>query len=112
MLAAAASLSNHIVQAPPAFLAYAAGTIVPILVAILAKSTASRPLKVILNSILVAVGASLVVSIKMNGAIDLYGWGSAIAEAAIASWASYNGFWKPLGVAPAIHKATAKFGIG
>lgn len=108
----AASLSNHVIQTPPAALAYAAGFVVPVLVAILAKSSASTPLKAILNAILVAVGASLVVSIKMNGAVDLYAWGSAIAEAALASWASYYGFWKPLNIAPSIHQATGKFGLG
>lgn len=112
MLAAAASLSNHIIQTPPAALSYAAGFVVPVLVAILAKSSASKPLKAILNAVLVAVGASLVVAIKMNGAVDLYGWGSSIAEAALASWASYYGFWKPTGLAPSVHEATGRFGIG
>lgn len=101
-----------IVTIDPAALAYALGFIVPVLVAILAKWTAPAALKAILNAVLVCVAGLIAVAIKQQGTLDLYGWAASIAEAAVASWASYYGFWKPLGIAPSIHKATANFGIG
>lgn len=102
----------RIVEVNPAALSYALGFVVPVLVAILAKSTASAPLKAILNAVLVAVAGLLAVAIKQQGHLDLYGWAASIAEAAVASWASYYGFWKPSGIAPSIHAATGRFGIG
>lgn len=101
-----------IVTVDPAALSYAAGFVVPVLVAILAKQSAPPALKAILNAVLVCVAGLIAVAIKQEGHLDLYGWAAAIAEAAVASWASYAGFWKPTGVAPSIHSATGKFGIG
>lgn len=104
--------TTRIVTVNPAALAYALGFIVPVLVALLAKQQAPPALKAILNAVLVCVAGLLSVAIKQQGHLDLYGWAVAIAEAAVASWASYYGFWKPTGVAPSLHSATARFGIG
>lgn len=101
-----------VVTVPPAALSYALGFIVPVLVAILAKESAPPALKAILNAVLVCVAGLLSVAIKNQGHLDVYGWMLAIGEAAVASWASYAGFWKPTQVAPSIHRATGKFGIG
>lgn len=108
MLAAA----THVVQLPPAALSYAAGFVVPVFVAILAKSTAPKALKAVLNAVLAAVAGLIVASLKINGAVDVYAALASVAEAALASWASYYGFWKPSGIAPSVHEATGKFGIG
>jgi hypothetical protein len=102
----------HVVTIDPAALSYAAGFVVPVLVAILAKQSAPAPMKAVLNAILVCVAALIAVAIKQEGHLDLYGWGTSIAEAAVASWASYYGFWKPTNIAPSIHTATGGFGIG
>lgn len=101
-----------IVTIDPAALSYAAGFIVPVLVAILAKAEAPAAVKAILNAVLVCVAGLLAVAIKQEGHLDLYGWAAAIAEAAVASWASYYGFWKPTGIAPSVQGATKRFGIG
>lgn len=103
---------SHVVQVPPAALSYGMGFVVPVLVAILAKSSASAPLKTVLNAVLVCVAGLLAASLKLQGSVDLYAGGVAIAEAAVASWASYNGFWKPSGLTGSVHQATGKFGIG
>lgn len=104
--------TSRIVTVNPAALSYAAGFIVPVLVAILAKEKAPAALKAILNAVLVCVAGLIAVAIKQQGHLDLYGWAVAIAEAAVASWASYYGFWRATGIAPSLHRATAKFGIG
>lgn len=102
----------RVVTIDPAALSYALGFVVPVLVAILAKQSAPAPLKAVLNAVLVCVAALISVAIKQNGHLDLYGWGASIAEAAVASWASYYGFWKPTKIAPSLHAGTANFGIG
>lgn len=103
---------THVVQVPPAALSYAMGFVVPVLTAILVKSKAPAALKAITNAVLVCIAGLLAMSLKNHGAVDLYAGGVAIAEAAVASWASYNGFWKPTGIAPSIHQGTGAFGIG
>lgn len=103
---------THVVQVPPAALSYGLGFVVPVLTAILVKSKAPAALKAITNAVLVCVAGLLAMAIKSNGAIDLYVGGVAIAEAAVASWASYYGFWKPTGIAPSLHEGTGAFGIG
>jgi hypothetical protein len=44
--------------------------------------------------------------IKTNGNVDVIYTLLAIAQAMIAAWASYYGFWKPTSIAPTLHTAT------
>lgn len=109
LLAATVDKTWHV---DPNFLAWLMGFAVPVVVAILAKSSASPVVKAILNAVLDCVAGLLATAIAVNGTIHWQTWGSAIAQAAVASWAMYHGFWKPTGIAPTIHEKTGNYLIG
>lgn len=112
MLALVAEATIRTVRVNPSGLEYAAGTLVPIAVAILAKSTASPALKAILNAVLATLTGLLIASTKLDGNIDLYGWADAVGRTLVTSWAAYYGFLKPTKITGSIASATAGFGLG
>ena len=95
-------------------LSLAVGVVIPGLVALVAKQHAGNGTKALLSALLAAVSGSLTGAI----AATPHGWAGweavlwQIAIAWVAAGVAYFTGWKPSGAAPAIAKATARFGIG
>jgi ABC-type amino acid transport system permease subunit len=102
---AAHQLSLH-VTINVAFLSWLLGMGCPIVVAILTQSHWPSAVKAILNAGLACLAGLIAVWIKTNGNVDVIYTLLAIAQAMIAAWASYYGFWKPTSIAPTLHTAT------
>lgn len=94
------------------FLTYALGTLCPILTGLLTKANASAQVKAILNALLACLAGLIAVAIKEQGHIDVYGWGTAFAQAFIASIAAYHGLLTHLTPMKVMKAKTANFGIG
>ena len=95
-------------------LSLAIGVVIPAVVALLAKAHASAGLKAFLSALLAAVAGGL------NGALQAlpHGWtqweaiGWQVGLAWIMASVAYVSGWKPSGAAPAIARATSRFGFG
>lgn len=108
----AAAIRHVTAEVDVNFLAWILGFVVPVVTAILTKSTAHPAIKAISTALLAAGAGCLAAAIKLNGHVDLNEWGVTIGQAMVMAWASYYGFWKPTTVAPSIHEATGRFGVG
>lgn len=103
---------NTIVKLDVGTLAIIGGVFIPILVALLTKSTAPQGLKSILNALASAVVGYIAVATQANGVVNVRTAVGAIGLTWIVSISTYYGLWKPTGVAPAISKSTDTFGLG
>lgn len=94
-----------------AFLTILVGTALPILVGIVTKASASSKLKSTLLALFSAIGGVAVIAIEQDGLIEK---DTLIAAAVtfVTAAATYYGFWKPSGVAPAVQNRTADVGLG
>lgn len=84
------------------FLALATGTIVPLLVSLIAKLSASPGLMAVLNGLLAAIAGAIVTATASDGNINWQSYVMNIAFAWLASVAAYHGLWRPTGVAKKI----------
>lgn len=84
------------------FLALATGTLVPLLVSLIAKLSASPGLMAVLNGLLAAIAGAIVTATAAGGNIDWQTYVMNIAFAWLASVAAYHGLWRPTGVAKKI----------
>lgn len=91
-------------------IAFASGTVVPLLVALLVKARASSAVKAIANAVLSATAGALATLSEAGGFLsaDL---GVSIFYAWVASIATYQGLLKPTGIAGAI-AVTVPGGLG
>lgn len=105
-------LANEVVQLDPVLAAQLSGIIVPIIVAVIAKKLASPALKAVLNAVLSVIAGALATAAAATGEVDITQILNGVMWAAITSWASYYGFWKPTTIAPKVQDATAGFGVG
>ncbi len=94
------------------FAAILVGTIIPILVGVITKSTAAAGLKATALLFLSAVGGVLAVAIESNTGIIEKPTLIAAAVTFVTAVATYFGFLKPTGVSPAANNATSGFGLG
>lgn len=87
-----------------------AGVIVPLLVALITKLNAQAGLKAFMNAGLSGVGGLLATVLpgEWNWRVFMTKW----ATAWVISIATYAGFYKPTGIAPAVQNSTANTGIG
>ncbi len=89
------------------------GTVMPLLVAVVTKSKASRALKFGCLLTLSVITGMLTTAIGGDGNAVISD--TALVSALIAwvtGMASYYGLWKPSGVAGSVAKKTDRFGIG
>lgn len=84
-----------------------AGTIIPILVGIVTKASASAKVKAAVNVVLSIAAGFATAALAVHGDVT-----ADVFIAWLASVATYYGFWKPIGVAPKVQAATANVGIG
>lgn len=89
------------------------GTIIPILVGIVAKKVAHAGLKASLNASLSVASAVLISGIENGGTLGTW---QELAGAAVLTFvvsiSAYYGFWKPTGTAEIVQDKTANFGLG
>lgn len=93
------------------FLAILVGTALPILVGIVTKANASPKLKSTLLALFSAIGGVAVIAIEQDGLIQKDTLITSFVTFITAA-ATYYGFWKPSGVAPAVQNSTANVGVG
>ena len=93
-------------------LAFASGSLIPFVTALLTKVTAPSGVKAVCSAVLAGITAVLIAIQHAGGVI---GWKQALIvflETEIAMAATYYGFSKPTGIAPALHSSTGTFGLG
>lgn len=112
-----AQVAQEVSQVEPDFsidlnwLNLVAGAIIPLLVGIVTRWEASSRLKALANLTLSAVGGYVTHLIANQGAFTVKEFVSAFLLVWVSSLATYEGFWKPSGAAPAVQKATSSFGL-
>lgn len=105
-------LANTVIQVDMAVLAFLAGTVIPLLTAVVTRSQATSGLKAVVNLVLsMAAGgvAFLVANNGQGGVLELI---ASIVAVYLASGVSYQNLWKPTGVTNATSSATNRFGLG
>jgi hypothetical protein len=89
------------------------GIVLPLVTGVVTKLGAGSAVKAVANAVLAVVTGVLVsLASEPEKGLALYDTLYAIALAAVSSWASYAGLWKPTGTAGALQQGTANFGIG
>lgn len=112
LVATVALHANTVVQLNVQALAVIGGLIVPLITAIVTKDVASRAIRAWCTAILSAIAGGIAVATQTAGHIVLGNWVYGIFMSFVTAIATYYGFWKPTGTAPAISSATSNFGIG
>lgn len=93
-------------------LKFVAGTVVPLLVGLLAKRNASASVKAILNLGLSAIAGALATVIQANGHLDVGAFVTGMGVTWLTSIVSYYGLWKPTGTADRVQELAPNVGIG
>lgn len=88
------------------------GTVIPLLVAILAKQNASSGVKAVLNAGLSALSGVVGTAITNGGHIELKKAILAIFVVWVTSIATHFGLYKPVGASDGVASATSGFGLG
>ncbi len=88
------------------------GAIIPILVGIVTKMSASSGLKAVVNFLLSAVAGAVAVAIEHEGAVNVEEWVVGIGMTWVISVATHYGLWKPTGASSTVQASTAGFGLG
>lgn len=89
------------------------GIALPLVTGVVTKLWAGSAVKAVANAVLIVVSGVLVsLQSEPEKGLALYDTLYAIALAAVSSWASWHGWWRPSGIGPAVQESTADFGIG
>lgn len=89
-----------------------AGAVIPVFVAVLAKSSASPFLKRAVTAVLAIAAAVVDLFVMSNGTVSTLTLVETIAATFLAATGLYHVVWKPTGAAPAMARATERVGIG
>ena len=95
-----------------AFAAILVGTVIPILVGIITKSSAASGLKAVGLLFLSVAGGVLATAVESNQGLIEKPTLIAAGVTFVTAVATYYGFLKPTGASPAVNNATAGFGVG
>jgi hypothetical protein len=106
VLAQAAQVNTSDTQ----LIALVCGIIIPILVGVLAKSTAAAGLKAILNAMMSGLGG--LIATVVPGSFQWKPFLVAVASTWVVSIATHFGLYKPVGVSAAVQSSTGNFGLG
>ena len=93
-------------------LTFIVATAIPILTALLTKSSASSSVKSVLTLTLALVATAIQRIITANGVVNLKTAASTFVVTYIIAIATYYGLLKPTGVTGGVNKASARFCIG
>lgn len=104
---------NQVIHVDTQLVSVLIGIVIPLLTGLLTKLQAASAVKAVCTAVLTVItGAVTTVAMEPEHAIVLYDFLYATGLAFVSSIATYYGFWKPTGVAPAVSTKTAGFGIG
>lgn len=95
-----------------AVLTLLAGTVVPFVVGLITKTSASPQFKSVANAVLSAIAGALAVAIDADGKVMLVTLLTAALTTFVASNATYQGLWKPSGAALVVANITGNHGLG
>ena len=88
------------------------GVLVPLLVGLLTKVSASPAVKAVVNAALSAVNGAVAVAAPAGEGFVWRAFVVAWVTTFVTSAATYYGIYKPTGVAPAVANTTGNVGIG
>lgn len=101
----------EVIQLDLTALNFLGGVFIPLLVAVLTRSSASRGLKAVLNALLSLAAGLVATAIATDGLLEMQTVVS-VGITWVTSVATYYGLLKPSGVAPLLADATKNFGLG
>lgn len=105
------ALSSGTVALQPLQLVHLVGALVPLVVALITKRYAEPWVKVTVNLVAVALGASIVYLARDTGGYDLDGFANAFVNALVADVVAYFGALRYTAVL-AIERRTPSIGVG
>lgn len=105
-------LANTVIEMDVTVLAFLAGTVIPLLTALVTKITASSAVKAVANLILSMAAGGVAFLVANDGTGTLLELIAAMVSVYLASGVSYTNFWKPTGTAAAVQSATPNTGVG
>lgn len=94
-----------------AFLSVIAGTVIPLLVALVTKWNASSGVKAVLNAVLALAAGEGAMALEHGGLVTKAA-ALAVAYAWITSQSTHFGLWKPTGASSALNTLTPNLGFG
>ena len=114
MIVAMQSMADVNVTLDALTVAFIVGTVIPLLVNVVAKSTATPGLKAIISLVLSVVASVINVFVQADGSatFDLQTFVITLGSTFLVAVMSYLGLWKPTGVSGSIASGTANFGLG
>lgn len=108
----AATDITPIVQVNVLILSFVAGSVVPLVVALLTKSAASQGTKAVVNLILSVVGGVVAFLIAHDGTASVLQVATVAVTAYLASGSTYSHLWKPTGAITAVQAVAPNTGLG
>ena len=103
---------EEIIQLDVTVVTFVLGSLVPLVVALATKLNASSSVKAVVNVVVSVTVGVCGFLLAHDGATTPLALVGAVITAYLGSGVSYQHFWKPTGVAPAIQASTANVGIG
>lgn len=105
-------LANSVIELDVTVLAFLAGTVIPLLTALITKLRASSGVKAVCNLVLSVIAGGVAHLIANEGASTWMELVTAMVAVYLASGVSYQNLWKPTGVTLKIGETTSTKGIG
>lgn len=105
-------LANTVVQVDTTVLAFLAGTVIPLLTALVTKMNSSSGVKAVVNLVLSMAAGGVAYLVAHDGTGSVLDLIAAMVAVYLASGVSYQNLWKPTGVTLATGSATRDFGLG
>lgn len=101
-----------VIQVDVTVLAFLAGTVIPLLTALVTKLQASSRVKAIVNLVLSLLAGSVAHLVAHDGQSNWMNLVTAMVAVYLASGVSYQNFWKPTGTSVAVQEKTSSVGLG
>lgn len=105
-------LANIAIQVDTTVLAFLAGTVVPLLVALVTKLESSSRIKAVANLVLSMVTGGIAYLVAHEGDGNVLDLIAAMIAVYLASGVAHHNLWKPTGVTNATQRKTASVGVG
>ena len=104
--------ANTILEVDLTVLAFGAGTVIPLLTAVVTKMNSSSGVKATANLVLSVIAGGVAHLVTNEGSSTILELITAMAMVYLGSGVSYQNFWKPTGTSLAVQRKTAAIGVG
>lgn len=81
------------------------GSLLPVIIAVVQQQRWPDYVRAGVGLVICAVAAA--VTAYAQGDLTAERWGEGLLLVAVAAWSSYQGFWKPTGIAPTVEAKTS-----